>query len=214
MGYASFMDLYGVYFWRIFRAHPAMTFASRIRTVLEENERLQGQKTVAATWCVCVCVLRNENGVRGFLMYGTTWWNRSAKRCLSFLIIVCSHLPHGYSGQSFCQWPSRRSLQTPMGSSLFSTRFHPSILFWCHREMKNMLVDYMNYWHLFISSWGRSTPIGSLSWEMVINFPRRYDPQALQRNSAPAGGDFPADVNCWDGKMQKRNQQVMFGWVN
>ena len=164
--------------------------------------------------CVCVCVLRNENGVRGFLMYGTTWWNRSAKRCLSFLIIVCSHLPHGYSGQSFCQWPSRRSLQTPMGSSLFSTRFHPSILFWCHREMKNMLVDYMNYWHLFISSWGRSTPIGSLSWEMVINFPRRYDPQALQRNSAPAGGDFPADVNCWDGKMQKRNQQVMFGWVN
>eukprot|EP00434_Breviolum_minutum_P042730 symbB.v1.2.038049.t1/scaffold5795.1/size23546/2 len=28
---------------------------AQIRTVLEENERLQGQKTVAATWCVCVC---------------------------------------------------------------------------------------------------------------------------------------------------------------
>jgi len=81
----------------------------------------------------------------------------------------------------------------------FQRGFHPSIFFWCHREMKNMLVDYMNYIGIFLYLVGvHQLPLvpchgrWSSTQEGSINFLRRYDPQALQRNSAPAGGDFPA----------------------
>jgi len=50
----------------------------------------------------------------------------------------------------------------------FQRGFHPSFFLMPPRNEKHV-GGHELYWHFFISSWGRSTPVGSLSWEMVIN---------------------------------------------
>lgn len=74
----------------------------------------------------------------------------------------------------------------------FQRGFHPSIFSRCHREMKHMLVDYMNYIGIFLSLVGvDQLPLVSCHGRWSINFLRRYDPQALQRNLAPERERFP-----------------------
>lgn len=76
------------------------------------GERTSARATKkSCCYVMCVCVLRNEQGVRSFLMYGKTWWNRSAKRCLSFDYRLLQ-------STSWIFWSNFLSVTKPLGSSL------------------------------------------------------------------------------------------------